>query len=193
MVILHHPAQMTIGFGNQYSIQLSYERVLGAQYNVFYCNTPAPFVSKNGILRSMNFPKPSQEEICRILHQIHSIAVVGLSPNASRPSYGVAKGMQSLGYKIIPVRPKVDSVLGEQAYADLASVPHPIDLVNVFRAPEHVPELVDECIALGIKYLWLQDGVIHEEAALRAQAAGITVVMDMCIWRDGAVCGKCVA
>jgi len=101
--------------------------------------------------------------------------------------------MQELGYRIIPVRPKVAEVLGEKAYPDLASVPDRIDLVDVFRAPEHVPALVDECIALGIKYLWLQDGVIHEEAARKAQAAGITVVMDMCLWRDGAVCGKCVA
>ena len=101
--------------------------------------------------------------------------------------------MQELGYRIIPVRPKIAAVLGEKAYPDLASVPHKIDLVNVFRAPEHVPALVDECIALGIKYLWLQDGVIHEEAAQRAQEAGMTVVMDMCIWRDGAHCGNCVA
>jgi hypothetical protein len=148
---------------------------------------------KNGILRGMNFHKPSQTEICQMLRSIHSIAVVGLSPNADRPSFRVAQGMQELGYRIIPVRPKVTAVLGEQAYADLPSVPHKIDLVNVFRAPEHVPELVDECIALGIKFLWLQDGVIHEEAAQRARAAGITVVMDMCLWRDGGPCGRCVA
>lgn len=101
--------------------------------------------------------------------------------------------MQALGYRIIPVRPKITTVLGEQAYPDLASVPHKIDMVDVFRAPEHVPEIVDSCIALGIKTLWLQDGVIHEEAAQRAQAAGITVVMDMCLWRDGGPCGNCVA
>ena len=141
----------------------------------------------------MNFPKPSQAEICGILSHIHSIAVVGLSPNADRPSFRVAQGMQERGYRIIPVRPKISAVLGEQAYPELSSVPDQIDLVNVFRAPEHVPALVDECIALGIKYLWLQDGVIHEEAALRAQKAGITVVMDMCIWRDGAACGNCIA
>ena len=148
---------------------------------------------KNGILRAMNFSKPSQTEICQILRNIHSIAVVGLSPNADRPSFRVAQSMQELGYRIIPVRPKINEVLGEKAYPDLVSVPHKIDLVNVFRAPEHVPEVVDACISLGVKYLWLQDGVIHEEAAQRAQAAGITVVMDMCIWRDGGPCGKCVA
>jgi predicted CoA-binding protein len=143
-------------------------------------------------LRIMNFSKPNQAEICLMLRNIRSIAVVGLSPNADRPSFRVAQGMQVLGYRIIPVRPKISAVLGETAYSDLASVPHHIDLVNVFRAPEHVPGIVDECIALGIKYLWLQDGVIHEEAAQRAQAAGITVVMDMCIWRDGRECGPCV-
>jgi hypothetical protein len=80
-------------------------------------------------------------------------------------------------------------VLGEQAYPDLASVPHQIDLVDVFRAPEHVPGIVDECIALGIKYLWLQDGVIHEAAAQRAVTAGMTVVMNRCMWRDyGQLC-----
>jgi uncharacterized protein len=124
---------------------------------------------------------------------VRSIAIVGLSPNINRPSFQVAKGVQELGYHIIPVRPKVSTVLGETAYADLASVPHRIDLVNVFRAPEHVPQLVDECIALGIRNLWLQDGVIHEEAAQRARAAGIQVVMDMCLWRDGGACGRCVA
>jgi len=148
---------------------------------------------KNGILRAMNSFKLSETEICHVLRNVRSIAVVGLSPNADRPSFRVARGMQELGYRIIPVRPRVTAVLGEQAYADLASVPHKIDLVNVFRAPEHVPGIVDACIALGVKYLWLQDGVIHEEAAQRAQAAGITVVMDMCIWRDGGPCGRCAA
>ena len=184
---------MTLGFGSQYSIQLSYGRFEGEQYNVFCGMTPAPFVAKNVILRPMNFPKPNKAEICAMLRHVRSIAVVGLSPNVDRPSFRVAQGMQELGYRIIPVRPKVASVLGEQVYPDLASVPHQIDLVDVFRAPEHVSALVDECIALGIKYLWLQDGVIHEEAAQRARDAGITVVMDMCIWRDGSACGRCLA
>ncbi len=182
----------TLGFGNQYSIQLSYERFKGAKYNVFYLITRAPIVQKNVILRFMSISKPNHAEICDILHHVHSIAVVGLSPNAERPSFHVAQGMQGLGYRIIPVRPKVGMVLGETAYPDLGQVPHKIDLVNVFRAPVHVPAIVDQCITLGIKYLWLQDGVIHEEAVQRARDAGITVVMDMCIWRDGAACGKCV-
>ena len=171
----------TLGFGNQYSIQLSYERFEGAKYNVFCTITPAPFVVKNVILRIMKFSNPDQADICQMLR------------NTNRPSYRVSQGMQALGYRIIPVRPKVEAVLGEQAYPDLASVPHKIDMVNVFRAPEHVPDIVEECIALGVKYLWLQDGVIHEEAANRAQAAGIIVVMDMCIWRDGGPCGRSVA
>lgn len=127
-----------------------------------------------------------------MLKSIRNIAVVGLSPNSNRPSFRVAQGMQALGYRIIPVRPKVSEVLGEPAYADLASVPEHIDLVDVFRAPEHVPEIVDECIRLGVKNLWLQDGVIHEEAAQKARDAGINVVMDMCLWRDGLACGRCV-
>jgi len=146
---------------------------------------------KDVILRAMNFTNPSPQEICQMMHAIRNIAVVGLSANQDRPSYRVASAMQGLGYRIIPVRPRVNEVLGETAYPDLASVPQHIDLVDVFRAPEHVPGIVDACIALGVKYLWLQDGVVNEEAAQRAQAAGITVVMDRCIWRDGGVpCGK---
>ena len=139
----------------------------------------------------MKFTNPAPTDICRILHSIRNIAVVGLSASTERPSFRVAQAMQALSYRIIPVRPKVSEVLGETAYPDLASVPEKIDLVNVFRAPEHVPAIVDACIALGVKYLWLQDGVINEAAAERAQAAGITVVMDKCLWRDGGVpCGK---
>jgi predicted CoA-binding protein len=132
----------------------------------------------------MPFINPTPDQICALLHQVRSVAVLGLSPNASRPSFNVAKALQSFGYRIIPVRPLVDEVLGEKAYPDLASLPERPDIVEVFRASEHVPEIVESCIKLGIKNLWLQDGVIHEEAALRAQAAGITVVMDRCMYRD---------
>jgi len=133
----------------------------------------------------MMFTNPDTEKIDRLLQQIRTIAVVGLSPNGSRPSFRVAHGLQKLGYRIIPVRPMVDTVLGEQAYADLESLPELPDIVNVFRAAEHVPAIVESCIRLGIKRLWLQEGIIHEAAALRAQMAGITVVMDRCLWRDG--------
>jgi predicted CoA-binding protein len=132
----------------------------------------------------MSHTNPCTEEICRLLREVHSIAVVGLSPNASRPSFGVAKALQSFGYRIIPVRPLVEEVLGEKAYPDLESLPELPDIVDVFRASEHVPAIVDSCIKLGIKRIWLQDGVIHEEAAQRARQAGITVVMDRCMFRD---------
>ena len=132
----------------------------------------------------MAFNNPSPEDICRLLRESHTVAVVGLSPNTSRPSFHVAKALQGFGHRIVPVRPLVTDVLGEQAYADLESIPFTIDIVDVFRAPEHVPAIVDSCIKLGIKKLWLQDGVVNEEAALGAQQAGITVVMDRCMFRD---------
>lgn len=132
----------------------------------------------------MVFINPAPEQIRALLTQVHSVAVVGLSPQPARPSFNVAKALQGFGYRIIPVRPMVDEVLGEKAYPDLESLSEVPDIVEVFRAAEHVPAIVDSCIKLGIKNLWLQDGVIHEEAALRAQQAGITVVMDRCMYRD---------
>jgi predicted CoA-binding protein len=132
----------------------------------------------------MLFSNPSTEEIRQLLREVRTIAVVGLSPNESRPSFSVARGLQSKGYRIIPVRPLVGEILGERAYPDLESLFMLPDIVGVFRAPGHVPAIVDSCIRLGIKRLWLQDGVMHEEAAQRAQAAGITVVMNRCMWRD---------
>ncbi len=132
----------------------------------------------------MNFVNPSPEAICKLLREVHSVAVVGLSPQPARPSFRVAQALQSFGYRILPVRPLVTEVLGEKAYPDLESLPELPDIVEVFRAPEHVPAIVDSCIKLGVKKLWLQDGVVHEEAALRAQQAGITVVMDRCMLRD---------
>jgi len=119
-----------------------------------------------------------------LLRESHSVAVVGLSPNPARPSFNVAKALQGFGHRILPVRPLVESVLGEKAYPDLESLPEVPDLVDVFRAAEHVPAIVDSCIRLGIRKLWLQDGIVHEAAALRAQQAGITVVMDRCMLRD---------
>ncbi len=130
------------------------------------------------------FQNPSGEEIKSLLKRVHTIAVVGLSPQPSRPSHLVASNLQRFGYRIIPVRPAVEAVLGGKAYARLADVPEKIDMVDVFRAPEHVDAIVDDCIALGVKAIWLQDGVVNEAAALRAQAAGIMVVMDRCAYRD---------
>jgi uncharacterized protein len=132
----------------------------------------------------MTFSNPSTAQIRGLLAQVQNVAVIGLSPNQDRPSFRVARGLQSKGYRIIPVRPMIDEVLGEKAYPDLESLPELPDIVDVFRAPEFVPDIVESCIKLGIKNLWLQEGVVHEAAALRAQQAGITVVMDRCMWRD---------
>lgn len=133
---------------------------------------------------AMSFANPTQEDIKRLLGSVSSVAVVGLSPNPDRPSFRVARGLQDLGYRIMPVRPLISEVLGEKSYPDLLSLPERPDIVDVFRASQHIPEIVENCIALGIENLWLQDGVVHEAAALRAQQAGITVVMNRCMWRD---------
>lgn len=130
------------------------------------------------------FANPSAEEIRALLGEIKTIAVLGLSDNPERPSYRVAKAMQELGYRIVPVRPGQREVLGETAYATLAEVPGVPDLVDVFRASEHVPGIVDECLVKGVKRLWLQEGVVHEPAAGKARAAGVAVVMDRCIWKE---------
>lgn len=132
----------------------------------------------------MRFQNPSEEEIRALLLRVRTIAIVGLSPRATRPSHRVAKAMQGFGYRVIPVRPAVESVLGERAYANLRELPQKPDLVDVFRAPEYVPAIVDDCIALGVGALWLQEGVIDEAAALRARAAGMFVVMDRCVFRE---------
>ena len=139
---------------------------------------------KNVIVCTMIHTNPDTSGISNLFREIRTIAVVGLSPEASRPSFRVAQVLKHAGYRIVPVRPLIDSVLGEPAYPDLESIPFKVDLVDVFRAPQHVPAIVESCIKLGIKNLWLQDGVIHEEAALRARQAGINVVMDRCMARD---------
>ena len=132
----------------------------------------------------MTFENPPPEAIRKLLQQIRNIAVVGLSPRANRPSHQVASAMQGFGYRIIPVRPAVDKILGEAAYRDLHQISESIDLVNVFRAPEHVGDIVDACIDLKLPALWLQDGVIDHGAAQRAIEAGMVVVMNRCIYRD---------
>jgi predicted CoA-binding protein len=112
------------------------------------------------------------------LRNSKTIAVVGLSGNPARDSHRVSKYMQSQGYRIIPVNPMIDEALGEKSYPDLKSVPVPIDMVDVFRRSELVPPVVDEAIEVGVKYIWMQDGVINEESRAKAEAAGIPVVMD---------------
>lgn len=125
------------------------------------------------------------ETIRNILENTRTIAVVGLSNKPERASFGVSNYLQRQGYRILPVNPSIDSALGEKAYPtlDAAAAAHgQIDLVNVFRAPEFVPAIVEDVIRLKIPYLWLQQGVCHEEAARRAEANGVKVVMDYCIY-----------
>ena len=118
------------------------------------------------------------DEVEEQLRGSHIVAVVGLSPNPGRPSHGVAKYMQDQGYRIIPVNPMVEEVLGEKCYPDLKSVPEPIDMVDIFRRSELVMPVVEEAIQVGVRYIWMQDGVVNEEAALKARKAGLGVVMD---------------
>lgn len=132
----------------------------------------------------MNFKNPDSDIIRQLLGRTHTIAVVGLSPKPGRPSHDVAQAMQRFGYRIIPVRPAVTTVLGETAYPSLQDIPFPVDLVNVFRASEHIPEVVESCLAIRAPAIWIQEGIRHEEAAGIALAAGLTVVMDRCIYRD---------
>jgi len=132
----------------------------------------------------MPFENPSPAEIKALLQRVKTIAVVGLSPKPDRPSYGVSRAMQGFGYRIVPVRPAVSEVLGEKAYARLADIPFPVDLVNVFRESAAIPGVVEEALAIGAPALWVQEGIRHDEAALTARAAGLTVVMDRCIWKD---------
>ena len=132
----------------------------------------------------MPFENPSSAEIQALLGRVKTIAVVGLSPKPDRPSYGVSRAMQRLGYRIIPVRPALDEALGEKAYARLADIPFPVDLVNVFRESAAIPGVVEETLAIGAPAIWIQEGIRHDEAAERARAAGLTVVMDRCIWKD---------
>ena len=131
----------------------------------------------------MNEPALIQE----MLDKTKTIAVVGLTDSPGRASYGVSKYMQRAGYKIIPVNPTVDSILGEKAYPTLADIPEKIDMVDVFRAPRHIPGIVDEVIRLKIPYLWLQEGVIDHAAARRAEEAGVGVVMDHCLYKEHAL------
>ena len=126
----------------------------------------------------------AKDEIGELLKQSKTIAVVGLSDSPLRPSYGVSAYMQSHGYHIIPVNPAIKGALGEKAVPTLADVQGKIDIVDVFRRSEFVPEIVDEAIRLKVPAIWLQEGVIHEAAAEKARKAGILVVMDKCILKE---------
>ena len=136
-------------------------------------------------LESTNmFKNPDEQQRCALLKSVKNIAVVGLSPNPTRPSHGVARAMLGFGFNIVPVHPTAKEVLGKKAYPRLADVPVPIDLVDVFRRAEFVDAVVDECLDCGLKALWIQEGIVNVPAAVRAREAGMIVVMDRCIYHD---------
>lgn len=127
------------------------------------------------------------DEIRDILTNSKTVAVVGLSDNPDRASHHVAAYLQMHGYRIIPVNPAITGkVLGEQAYAGLRDIPVPVDLVDIFRKPDAVPAIVDDAIAIGAKAVWMQEGIVHDEAAAKARAAGLKVVMDRCALKEHA-------
>jgi predicted CoA-binding protein len=132
----------------------------------------------------VNFENPDDEALRGLLKSVRTLAVVGLSPQPARPSYRVAQAMQRHGFRIVPVRPLVDEVLGEKAYPSLADIPFQVDLVDVFRAAEHVPAIVEQCLALHLPAIWIQEGIVAEAAAHEAQAGGMAVVMDRCLLKE---------
>ena len=140
----------------------------------------------------MPFSNPAREDIESLLRRARVIAVVGLSDSPLRTSHGVSAAMQRFGYRILPVNPLIREALGEAAFPTLAAAEaalpagQRIDIVDVFRRPEHVAGIVDQCLALGLPAIWLQEGVVDSVAAGRARAAGMTVVMDRCIFKDRA-------
>ncbi len=127
------------------------------------------------------FQNPSNNEIRDILTSAKTIAVVGLSDNPERESYAIAKEMQKRGYKIVPVNPNVTEVLGEQAYPSVTAIPHPVDVVNIFRRSEALPQVVQEAVQTSAPVIWAQQGIYNEEAAKIVKSAGKTMVMDRCI------------
>lgn len=129
----------------------------------------------------MAFKNPSREEIADILRNAGNIAVVGLSDRTDRTSYMVAQAMQNRGYRIIPVNPKATEILGEKSYASLKDIPEPVDIVNVFRRSEYCADVAREAAEIGAKVLWLQQGIVSDEAAAIADEHRMTAIMDRCI------------
>jgi predicted CoA-binding protein len=131
-------------------------------------------------------PNQASEEsaIAELLASSKTIAVVGLSSKPFRPSFGVSQYLQSAGYRIIPVNPNESSILGEKCYARLEDIPEKIDIVDIFRRSELVPEVVDAAIQVGARAVWMQEGVVDEPSAARARGAGLFVVMDVCIAKE---------
>jgi uncharacterized protein len=133
------------------------------------------------------FDNPQKPEIAALLRRAKTIAVLGLSDTPGKPSHHVAEELQKFGYRIVPVNPTAKEILGERAWPDLESAMRnagPIDVVDVFRKPDAVPGIVDDAIRLGVKALWLQEGVVHEAAAQKARDAGIFTVMDRCMFKE---------
>lgn len=128
--------------------------------------------------------KTEADRITELLQSAQVIAVVGLSDTPTRPSYGVSHYMQSRGYRIIPVNPGITAWEGEKAYPSLLDVPVKIDIVNVFRRPDAVPEVIEQAIQIKAPAIWMQEGVVHEEASKKARQAGIFVVVDRCILKE---------
>ena len=129
----------------------------------------------------MAHENPSNDAIRALLVSANVIAVVGASSDPDRPSNGIFQKLISAGYRVVPVNPNETEVLGQKAYASLADIPYPIDIVDVFRRPEYTPDIADEAVRAKAKVLWLQSGIVNEEAARRAHDAGLNVVMDACI------------
>jgi predicted CoA-binding protein len=126
----------------------------------------------------------NDQAIVELLQGVNVIAVIGLSPKQNRPSHRVAKYLQAFSYTVVPVRPGVTTILGQHVYKSLEDIPFKVDLVNVFRASQYVPTIVDSCIDLGINKIWLQEGIINSEAEKKAQQAGISIIMDKCIYKE---------
>jgi predicted CoA-binding protein len=133
---------------------------------------------------SQRYTNPPDDEIRRILQTYKKVAVVGLSSNPGRASHGVARFLQGQGFKIIPVNPNETEVLAEKAYPDVASLPERPEIVDIFRRSEHVPAIVDQAIKIGAKVVWMQEGVVNHDAAIKASQSGLTVVMDKCMLKQ---------
>ena len=129
----------------------------------------------------MPHANPSDQELKELLTNATTIAIVGASPNPDKASYGIMQKLLSVGYHVVPINPTETEILGQRSYPSLIDVPEPIDIVDVFRRPEDAPAIADDAVAIGAKALWLQTGISSEEAAARAQAGGLMVVMDTCI------------
>jgi predicted CoA-binding protein len=129
----------------------------------------------------MAYQNPPDDRLRTLLTDARTIAIVGASSNPDKAAYGIMQKLQNAGYKVVPINPKETEVLGERAYPSLLDVPEPIDIVDVFRRAEDTPSIVDEAATIGAKTVWLQTGIVSEEAAARARAAGLTIVMDACI------------